>query len=397
MKKTVLASLLIPLFSGLSWAADTPYANAIKALEPTYYYELNETSIDEDAIDSMGNASEPGFFNGEYGEEGEGFAVVGCAGPLILNDIPTAEENPDFVNTFEYFPQPVPGVGGEENRAHCSYNVGHVELGPAEEYGAAAITVSLFFRHEGPQGGTSGDRLFTNNLTDPATSFQVDTAGEGLVVAVNPNDSGELAERTLFTVAGDQPDRALINGDYGWFHVVASTFGEPDERAGNIRVWVNGLERTDNLEVTNWGWGVDTDIARIGGRRDDAADSTTHIGAQDEVAIWLDRVLTEEEVQSIWTAAIGGAPCTPGTGDIDGDGRVEFADFLILSANFGQDGGAAEGDLDCNGKVEFADFLTLSGNFGQDVGAAQSVPEPAALSLMMLGAIFVGVFRRRRN
>ena len=370
-------------------AADTPYANAIKALTPTYYYELNETDADTFAIDSMGNASEEGFFNGDYGEEGEeNVAVAGCDGPIIINDIPT---DPEWENVFEYFPQPVPGVGGEENRAHCGNDVGHVDLGPSEEYGAAAITVSLFFRHQG-QGGTTGDRLFTNNLTDAATSFQVNTAGEGLVVAVNPNDSGELAERTLFDMASAGPDRALINEDYGWFHVVASTSGEPDERADNIRVWINGQERTENLSITNWGWGVDTDIAKIGGRRDDGADSTTHRGAQDEVAIWLDRVLTEEEVQSIWTAALG---CTPGTGDIDGNGKVEFADFLVLSGTFGTAGGAA--DLDCSGTVDFADFLTLSGNFGKDVGGAQSVPEPQAISLLLMGAMCAGIFRRRRS
>ena len=34
------------------------------------------------------------------------------------------------------------------------------------------------------------------------------------------------------------------------------------------------------------------------------SDSTTHSGAQDEVAIWLDRVLTDKEAESLWEAAI---------------------------------------------------------------------------------------------
>ena len=38
-----------------------------------------------------------------------------------------------------------------------------------------------FFR----DGGTTGERLFTNNRTDAATSFQVNVGGEGLVVAVH--------------------------------------------------------------------------------------------------------------------------------------------------------------------------------------------------------------------
>ena len=57
-------------------------------------------------------------------------------------------------------------------------------------------------------------------------------------------------------------------------------------------------------------------------------------------------------------------------GDVDGNGKVEFADFLIVSANFGQDVDERdEGDLDGNGKVEFADFLLLSNDFGKQAAA----------------------------
>lgn len=50
-------------------------------------------------------------------------------------------------------------------------------------------------------------------------------------------------------------------------------------------------------------------------------------------------------------------------GDIDRSGTVDFADFLVLSKNFGTAG--PEGDIDCDGEVDFADFLILSGNFGK--------------------------------
>jgi len=54
-------------------------------------------------------------------------------------------------------------------------------------------------------------------------------------------------------------------------------------------------------------------------------------------------------------------------GDVDGNDRVEFADFLVLANNFGQqvDRAFADGDFDDNGFVEFADFLLLANNFGQ--------------------------------
>ena len=67
---------------------------------------------------------------------------------------------------------------------------------------------------------------------------------------------------------------------------------------------INGVDRTDNLQPNVTGWGINTGLAKIGGRRADAADSTTHSGAQDEVAIWLDRVLTDKEAESLWEAAI---------------------------------------------------------------------------------------------
>ena len=56
-------------------------------------------------------------------------------------------------------------------------------------------------------------------------------------------------------------------------------------------------------------------------------------------------------------------------GDINGDGNVGFADFLILSLNFGRSENAelADGDIDGNGMVEFADFLLLSHNFGNQI------------------------------
>ena len=93
------------------------------------------------------------------------------------------------------------------------------------------------------------------------------------------------------------------------------------------------------------------------------------------------------------------ASCNPNTlGDIDGSGDVAFADFLILSQNFGQAAtDHTTGDIDCSGDVAFADFLVLSQNFGQTVGGAETVPEPSTLGLFGISALFLGCLRRRRN
>ena len=84
-------------------------------------------------------------------------------------------------------------------------------------------------------------------------------------------------------------------------------------------------------------------------------------------------------------------------GDLDGNGSVDFSDFLALSANFGTSGETTyeQGDIDCNGEIAFADFLALSANFGTSAaGAASSVPEPSSLALLLFG--LVPFLRRKR-
>lgn len=54
-------------------------------------------------------------------------------------------------------------------------------------------------------------------------------------------------------------------------------------------------------------------------------------------------------------------------GDTNLDRIIDFADFLILSSNFGEnDANWGEGDFDGDGEVGFTDFLLLSNNFGFD-------------------------------
>jgi len=74
-------------------------------------------------------------------------------------------------------------------------------------------------------------------------------------------------------------------------------------------------------------------------------------------------------------------------GDTDGNGQVEFADFLQLSSAFGMAGDWLLGDFDGNGMIEFADFLALSSNFGKSTDAVAGVtmvPEPSGMTGMAL-------------
>lgn len=82
-------------------------------------------------------------------------------------------------------------------------------------------------------------------------------------------------------------------------------------------------------------------------------------------------------------------------GDLNGDGEVAFADFLVLAENFGQALGYAEGNIDLVGDIAFADFLVLAENFGKTRADASAVPEPSGLILFAIGALLLGGFRRR--
>ncbi len=81
-------------------------------------------------------------------------------------------------------------------------------------------------------------------------------------------------------------------------------------------------------------------------------------------------------------------------GDTDLDGSVAFADFLGLSASFGQAGGWENGDFDGSGDVQFPDFLLLSSNFGESA-AASAVPEPSCHALALLALLGLMTLRRR--
>lgn len=93
-------------------------------------------------------------------------------------------------------------------------------------------------------------------------------------------------------------------------------------------------------------------------------------------------------------------------GDLDGNGNVSFADFLTLSANFGNEGMYTDGDLNCDGQVGFADFLIMSDNYGYgqiqlipelQLMEVAPVPEPnhQALVWALVPAILLGIRRQR--
>ncbi len=85
-------------------------------------------------------------------------------------------------------------------------------------------------------------------------------------------------------------------------------------------------------------------------------------------------------------------------GDLNGNGTVDFADFLVFSANFGDESATyADGDLNIDATIDFRDFLVFSANFGQNSGTAglNPVPEPGSTALLLIAALPLLLKRRR--
>ena len=80
-------------------------------------------------------------------------------------------------------------------------------------------------------------------------------------------------------------------------------------------------------------------------------------------------------------------------GNANLDGFVDFMDFQTLLDHWTHSGAWADGDFDGNGRVDFADFQLLLDNWSP-LGNS-SVPEPATLIILSLGAI--SILRPRRN
>ena len=85
-----------------------------------------------------------------------------------------------------------------------------------------------------------------------------------------------------------------------------------------------------------------------------------------------------------------------GAGDTNLDGRVDFADFLTMSSNFGGEGGWSEGNLNGDDQIDFADFLILSSKFAGSNTGASPVPEPSSIAILGILGLFVGKLRRKR-
>ncbi|MBN2216559.1 MAG: PEP-CTERM sorting domain-containing protein [Pirellulales bacterium] len=93
---------------------------------------------------------------------------------------------------------------------------------------------------------------------------------------------------------------------------------------------------------------------------------------------------------------LGGGPTVPG--DTNGDDIVNETDAAVLADNWGiaVTGGFGDGDFNDDNFVNAIDAAILAANWGNHAGSEESpVPEPGAISLLMLGMVSL-IIRRKR-
>jgi len=210
----------------------------------------------------------------------------------------------------------------------------------------------------------------------------------GFNIAVDDEDgrgpgtegSGELAQDLELAYYWSQRKRLI-----GWTEDEAFSFTEEEIEAGEHLEFYD-FELTPQGRLTQGAMGeiiFSDEMLSVAG--DCNGDGT--LDAADLSCV------TDIEQRDAVLAALGTIP-----GDLDGNGDVAFADFLILSTNFGSDATSyTEGNVDLVDGIAFADFLVLSTNFGMTQGGLAAVPEPSSGMMVFVLLPFLLLSFRRHS
>jgi hypothetical protein len=383
------------------------YSDAVNALNPTHYYQLNETTIGtvtdtgshpiNGTHEGVGvNAADPEVFLSE------GLGQVGVAGPDAVYKY-------DPISTV-LTTIPLPGFS-PANRAIFNNDSLAVNLGNplvANGFAHTTMTIAAWFKFPnqdltqpgvietvfGPGNG-GGDRLFTNNFggqDSPGTSaldtsdvddlghLQIDIGGANLIVSIDDRFSEPLKSNyQIVHRDGNDPGVGLAVKDGSWHHIVVSRNG--DDIFDTLLVVDGEHIVTDRYRDSTDSWGVTEPFEARIGTRTTAPHHQTWGGWIDELAVWTGRQLTVEEAVSLWNAAAGITPTFDG--DFDTDGDVDGNDFLVWQRGVGT-------------TYDAADLADWKANYGAGPGLS-AVPEPSSLVLGALATLAVGCARRRRQ
>lgn len=378
----VFVSCLV-LALATSGARSAEFSAAVSALNPTFYYPLDETTFG--AVTNLGSGSSSAVHEGDaapVGVEpvvGDPFGKVGAPGPNV-----------------NIHGEALVGMGASNKSLFTNGSLA-VNLGPGTNFGAGTMTYASWFKVpcvesepgitecQGPPASTGGERLFTTNFNGTNTGgasdvddlghFQIDLGfGANLVISIDNNFSDPLHSNFQiphrdnhpgpFGPAG--PGSGLAIKDENWHHIVASRNGD---LLTNMRLVIDGVEITqDRWADSTDSWGISAPFDARLGTRDTAPHDRTWNGWIDESAIWLNRQLTVLESQVMYHAALGYLKA-----DFDGNSLINAADVNSLVAGIIAGTNPAAFDLTGDGSVNTADltlWLALAG--GKNLGAGRS-------------------------
>lgn len=180
------------------------------------------------------------------------------------------------------------------------------------------------------------------------------------------------------------------------YHIALVYDGDEDGFEGTVTGYLNGelMGQVDGIgrlfahtDDTHIGGGMQT-LFEDGGVGTDI-DPELHYfeGVIDDVALY-DRALS--------AGRIGVHLGNPVSADVNDDGSVNFADFLLISGNFNTPGTRAQGDVDFDDFVGMNDFIIWRRQFDAAGAGAAAVPEPSAGMIAFASLFALPLLRRRR-
>ena len=276
----------------------------------------------------------------------------------------TGASAPDYVrihNPWTYFANLF--VGGSNAAVNKVFNETNFPTSPGTDYAflpaVAFVVPNLLNDMHGEDGGT---------LTDA----QLIAAGDGWLQS-NLDAYAQWAQshRSLMVVTWDENDYTGTN------HIPTIVTGDPSLlRAGLSGQTINHFNVLRALEDM---YG----LTPLGGSADAAPLATDAAGA-----------LTPSPALLV--------------GDADGDGKVDFADLVILARNYGNSTATwSEGDFNADGSVGFDDLVMLARNYGKSLSApavtapaaftasAAPLPDPSVITLLAIPPCALGRGRRK--
>ena len=312
--------LSLPLAMSNSVLAD--YATELLSLNPDHYYQLNETTAG--AVTDSGTNPLSATHAGTFGVGG---AEVGVTGVTL----------PGFV---------------ANNKALSCNDMGGIQLGNSDTFAADTMTVSLWMKEPNPTSVSGySDRIFQNNSSTDTMTICFSKTGSIFVITGTTEDR-QLGDANLWIRQNTWHNIVVVrNGDY----------------VADAKLFVDGVDRTSLLSDQNFSWGNTGSNAWVGTR--DAALAPSFMSGQiDEVAIWQDRALTESEISSLYTTAVGPQP------NLSGYGGAVLASDPIAFYRFDDPAGLAGGDPVANALVQPSQRIMGVATAGHSFDYPETVP-----------------------